>query len=156
MKNLFTPILTLLTTVAFAQTKTLQVIGSAGNTASNANAQLTWTIGEPISNTGKSTNNALTQGFHQGGLVITAVDEIEKMDVSIQPNPTSDYALIELSDLSPDNASYTLLDVAGKVIEQRKIENKQASISFQGLASATYFIQVTNNQKTKTFKIIKN
>jgi hypothetical protein len=157
MKKIYTSILTIFTTLTFAQTNTLQVVGSAGNTATSVNTQLTWTIGEPIVNTATSTNNVLTQGFNQGLLLITAIDDLKNTTVSIQPNPTSDFAIIKLDDQNISNAQYTLTDINGKVIQQNKIENKQTSVSFQDLANATYFIQVTtNNQKAKTFKIIKN
>lgn len=157
MKKIYTSILTVFTTITFAQTNTLQVVGTAGNTATSGNTQLTWTIGEPIVNTATSTNNVLTQGFNQGTLLITAIDDLKNTTVSIQPNPTSEYAIIRLDDQNLSNAQYTLTDINGKVIQQNKIENKQTSVSFQDLANATYFIQVlTNNQKTKTFKIIKN
>jgi hypothetical protein len=157
MKKIYTSVLTIVTTVTFAQTNTLQVVGSAGNTAISGNSQLTWTIGEPIVNTATSTNNVLTQGFNQGLLLITAIDDVKNNNVSIQPNPTSDFAIIKLDDQNLSNAQYTLTDINGKVIQQNKIENKQTFVSFQDLANATYFIQVvTNNQKAKTFKVIKN
>jgi hypothetical protein len=157
MKKIYTSILTIFTTLTFAQTNTLQVVGSAGNTVTSGNTQLTWTIGEPIVNTATSTNNILTQGFNQGVLLITAIDDLKNTTVTIQPNPTSDFAIIKLDDQNLSNAQYTLTDINGKVIQQNKIENKQTSVSFQDLANATYFIQVvTNNQKAKTFKVIKN
>jgi predicted Fe-Mo cluster-binding NifX family protein len=157
MKKIYTSILTIFTSLTFAQTNTLQVIGSAGNTATSGNTQLTWTIGEPIVTTATNTSNLLTQGFNQGTLIITAIDELKNLSVSIQPNPTSDFAIIKLDDQNLSNAQYTLIDINGKVIQQNKIENKLTSVSFQDLANATYFIQVTtNNQKAKTFKVIKN
>lgn len=157
MKKIYTSILTIFTTLTFAQTNTLQVIGSAGNTATDGNTQLTWTIGESIVNTATSTYNVLTQGFNQGMLLITAIEDLKNLNVTIQPNPTSDFAIIKLDDHNLSNAQYTLTDINGKIIQQNKIENQQTSISFQHLANATYFIQViTNNQKTKTFKVIKN
>jgi len=157
MKKIYTSVLTIFTTFAIAQTNTLQVIGSAGNTATNGNTQLTWTIGEPIVTAATSTNNILTQGFNQGTLIITAIEDLKNLNVSIQPNPTSDFAIIKLDDQNISNAQYTLTDINGKVIQQNKIENIQTSVSFQDLANATYFIQViTNNQKAKTFNVIKN
>ncbi|MBP6183141.1 T9SS type A sorting domain-containing protein [Flavobacterium sp.] len=157
MKKIYTSILTIYTTLTFAQINTVQVVGSAGNTARSGNTLLTWTIGEPIVNTATTTNNVLTQGFNQGLLLITAIDELKNTTISIQPNPTSDFVIIKLDDQNLINAQYTLTDINGKVIQQNKIENKQTSVSFQDLANTTYFIQVsTNNQKAKTFKIIKN
>ncbi len=157
MKKIYTSILTIFTTLTFAQTNTLQVVGSAGNSTTSGNAQLTWTMGEPIINTATNVTTVLTQGFNQAELIITAIDELKNKTVSIQPNPTSDFAIIKLDDQNLNNAQYTLTDINGKVIQQNKIENKQTSVSFQDLSNATYFIQVvTNNQKAKTFKVIKN
>lgn len=157
MKKIYTSILSVITTLTFAQTNTLQVLGSAGNTATIGNTEMTWTIGEPIANTAISTNNVLIQGFNQGALLITAIDDLKNLNVSIQPNPTSDFAIIKLDDQNLSNAQYTLTDINGKLIQQNKIENKQTIVSFQDLSHATYFLQVkTNNQNTKTFKVIKN
>jgi hypothetical protein len=157
MKIIYTSIFTILTSLTFAQTNTLQVIGSAGNTVTNGNTQLTWTIGETIVNSASNTNNVLTQGFNQGLLLITAIDDLKNTSITIQPNPTSDFAIINLDDQNLSSAQYVLTDINGKVIQQNKIENQQTSISFQDLANATYFVQViTNNQKAKTFKVIKN
>jgi hypothetical protein len=157
MKKIYTSIFTIFTTLTFAQTNSLQVVGSAGNTATSGNTQLTWTIGEPIVNTASNTNNVLTQGFNQGALIITAIDDLKNMSVTIQPNPTSDFAIINLDEKNLSDAHYILTDLNGKVIQQNKIVNKQTSVSFQELADATYFVQViTNNQKAKTFKVIKN
>ncbi len=157
MKKNYTFILTIFSTLTFAQTNTLQVIGSAGNTATSASTQLTWTIGEPVVNTASTSNYVLTQGFNQGLLLIEAIDDFDNTTVSIQPNPTSDFAIIKFDDQNLSNMQYILTDIYGKVIQQKKIDSNQIYVSFQDLTNATYFIQViTINKKAKTFKIIKN
>ena len=74
--------------MTFAQTNSLQIIGSTGNTVTSGKTQLIWTIGEPIVNIATSTNNVLSQGFNQGWLLITASDDLKILNISIQPNPT--------------------------------------------------------------------
>ena len=104
MKKIYTSILTIFTTLTFAQTNTLQVVGSSGNSTTSGNTQLTWTIGEPIVTTATSTNNILTQGFNQGLLLITAIDDLKNTSITIQPNPTSDFAFIKLDEQNLSNA----------------------------------------------------
>jgi hypothetical protein len=157
MKKIFTSFILLTASVCFSQTNTLQVIGSAGNTATGGNTQLNWTIGEPITNTASNTNNILTQGFNQSALLITAIDEKQNSNITISPNPTADFVTINIEENELQNAQYLLHDINGKLILQNKITDKQTKLSFIDLAKAIYFVEVsTNNQKTKTFKIIKN
>ncbi len=157
MKNIFTSFILLTSNICFSQTNTLQVIGSAGNTAANGNTQLNWTIGEPITNTATNTNNILTQGFNQSGLLITAIDEKQNSNITIFPNPTSDFVTINIDENDLKNARYLVHVINGKLILQNKISEKQTKLSFSELVPATYFIVVSaNNKKVKTFKIIKN
>jgi hypothetical protein len=157
MKKIFTSFILLTSSVCFSQTNTLQVIGTAGNTATNANTQLSWTIGETITNTATNPNNILTQGFNQSALLITAIDEKQNSNITVSPNPTADFITISILENELQNAQYLLLDINGKLILQNNIQDTQTKISFTELAKATYFVVVlTNKQKTKTFKIIKN
>ena len=53
--------------------------------------------------------------------------------------------------------NFQLYDISGKLIESRKIISRTETIAMANLASATYFLKVTNNNnEVKTFKIIKN
>jgi hypothetical protein len=157
MKKILTSFILLTSSICFSQTNTLQVIGSAGNTATNSNTQLSWTIGEPITNTATNTNSILTQGFNQSVLVITAIDDNQNSNITISPNPTADFVIISINENDLQNAQYLLHDINGKLVLQNKITDKQTKLSFIELANSTYFVDVvTNNQKTKTFKIIKN
>lgn len=47
------------------QSNTNEVIGSAGQQNSTGNAQVSWTIGEGVTQTFVGSSDALTQGFHQ-------------------------------------------------------------------------------------------
>ncbi len=123
----------------------------------NANTQLSWTIGEPITNTATNPNNILTQGFNQSVLLITAIDEKQNSNITVTPNPTADFVTISIHENDLENAQYLLHDINGKLILQSIIQDTQTKIPFTELAKATYFVEVlTNNQKTKTFRIIKN
>lgn len=48
-----------------------EVISTAGEHYENSNGSISWTIGEPVIETLESTNNYLTQGFHQPTVIPT-------------------------------------------------------------------------------------
>lgn len=156
MKHFIILFLTLFNSALFAQTKTQQIIGSAGNSVSNGTAQLSWSIGEPITKTGANGGIELAQGFHHKSLKVTSLDELSDHSVSIYPNPTADIITIDLYDKNLVQASYTLTDLQGRIIETKKIETQKWNIGFKDLPAAAYIIQVSNQDKVRTFKVIKN
>ena len=55
------------------------------------------------------------------------------------------------------NLEFQVLDMLGKVIENKKITSSIETIEMDNLPDATYFLTVRyNEQSIKTFKIIKN
>jgi hypothetical protein len=133
----------------------LVVIGSAGNSTIVGNNQLSWTIGEPIINTSITPNGILTQGFHQGDILISVIDENNKINASIYPNPTTSEIVISIGEENLLNARYRLQDSFGKLLVERKIISKESNVSLESVPSASYFIQVLLDNQIKTFKIIK-
>ena len=139
----------------YAQSDNLVVIGSAGNSTIVGNNQLSWTIGEPIINTSITPNGILTQGFHQGDILISVIDENNKINASIYPNPTTSEIVISIGEENLLNARYRLQDSFGKLLVERKIISKESNVSLESVPSASYFIQVLLDNQIKTFKIIK-
>ena len=139
----------------YAQSDNLVVIGSAGNSTIVGNNQLSWTIGEPIINTSITPNGILTQGFHQGNILISEIDENNKINASIYPNPATSEIVILVGEENLLNASYRLQDSFGKLLVERKIISKESKLSLESVPSASYFIQVLLDNQIKTFKIIK-
>ncbi len=156
MKTILMVIFTISYSIAYPQTQNQQIIGSAGKSSDSNAIQIAWTIGEVI--VGKGVNNEilLTQGFHQSNLFVTALEEVSSIQMSIQPNPTSDFVSIKIDEKELKGATYTLFDIHGRIINQQKIETTELNISLQALPPASYFLRVNINEKVKTFKIIKN
>jgi hypothetical protein len=76
---------------AQSQSISPEVIGSSGEHFSNANASISWTIGEPVITTETGTNAIVTQGFHQPEYQIgVTVPESHPASVEVQlyPNPS--------------------------------------------------------------------
>lgn len=89
-----------------------------------------------------------------------AVSEIAPRtpDISVYPNPTSDYFELRFADFAA-NKKYEIkiLDVMGKEIFQSNVVNPQSEIkiSMQGFSPGIYFVQVTANGISSMQKVVK-
>ncbi len=135
-----------------------EVVSNSGNSFSNDNLNVSWTLGETIINTEQSTDKQLTQGFHQSKLVITAVKENIQADFSIIvfPNPTADYLNLTLEKIDANKLQFSLIDSNGKILSNTFPESNQTQIAMHQYPSGSYYLQVREkNNILKSFKIIK-
>jgi hypothetical protein len=138
-----------------------EVVSTQGDSYSNANGSIDFTVGEAIINTGTDGTNDLTQGFHQTNLNFLGVeDNAPNYEASIFPNPTSDVLNIKTS--SFENVTYTLYDAQGKLVLQSILAAEVTPIQVSHLAPGAYSLQLTFEEgkksasKSKTFKLIKS
>ena len=136
-----------------------ELVTTAGGYGSSASAKVTWTIGEPVTETVAGTNSILTQGFNQGDLIITIIKDPELSGLSIKayPNPATDNLKISVGDTEFDYLDYILFDIRGQIIQKNKLKGAQSEILMERLAPSTYFLKIyKNNTEIAIFKIIKN
>ena len=133
-----------------------EVVSTQGDSYSNASANIDFTIGEVIINTGTDGTNDLTQGFHQTNWNFVGLDDNDpSYEATIFPNPTSELLNIRTSTF--ENVTYTLYDAQGKLILQDKLSAEQTPIQVSQLAPGNYSITLTNEtQNLKTFKLVKS
>jgi len=122
-----------------------QVIASAGTHYTGSNAQLSWTVGEPVITTVSNGSNTITQGFHQTLLNPVSVEEqtVAGVNVSVFPNPTSDKLNISLVNNLKD-LQMDLFDMNGKLLESRKIGATEGNVqlSMINYARANYLLRI--------------
>ncbi len=150
MKNLLLILFSiLLSNLCFGQTIDMQVISSSGYYGSQN--QLEYTVGEVII----AGNSKLTQGFHQGNLIITAIDDvILDIEITAYPNPAMHGVNINTNDI--DNAQIRLFDFRGKQLATITIDRFPYYVDMNKYASGVYFIQLYNKKQIlKTFKVEK-
>ena len=120
------------------RTQTLEpyVIASAGKQVSNNGISLSYTIGEPVVATFRSSDNSkiLTQGFQQpNDIIISGIDNSNlNFNVTFFPNPTRDIVNIRIFNSIPDRKfSIIFLDRIGQILEipiSKKTINKIENI----------------------------
>lgn len=132
-----------------------EVVATQGDSYSNASANIEFTIGEVVINTGTDGTNDLTQGFHQTNWNFVGVeDHAPSYEAIIFPNPTEDVLNIRTSTF--ENVTYTLYDAQGNLVMQDILSAEQTPIQVSQLAPGNYSIILNNQtQNLKTFKLVK-
>jgi len=140
-------------------TNAQEVISSAGNTYSAGGYEVSWTLGEPVIETIKGTNNTLTQGFHQTNLTVTALDELNLpgLNLSVYPNPVKHILNIKAIGREDIKLQYRIFGIDGRLLFQREIMNNPEEINMLPYAAGSYLLKVstTGDNPLQTFKIIK-
>ena len=132
-----------------------EVVSTQGDSYSNGSANIDFTIGEVIIDTGTDGTNDLTQGFHQTNWNFLGVENHSpNYEAIIFPNPTEDVLNIRTSMF--ENVTYTLYDAKGKLVMQDILSAEQTPIQVSQLAPGSYSLTLNNEtQNLKTFKLIK-
>lgn len=69
----------------------------------------------------------------------------------IYPNPTE--GIVSIKGSLPDNCTYTIFDINGKLLQSNRYENN--SISLEGLENGFYIIRFSDGIQTVSFKVMK-
>lgn len=134
-------------------------VNTAGGNATGTGGSASYSIGQVVYTTNAGTSGSVAQGVqHAYEIFPVGGSNIYSVTASIQPNPTEDMLLLQLSNFNQGTFNYTLHDAQGKLVLNGNIQSKQTIIETQQLPSAVYFLSVINDRKEKieTFKIIKN
>lgn len=84
-----------------------------------------------------------------------SISEQESIELSIFPNPTSNYLTIRTN--SFDSKSIQIFDLAGKLIYSKETTNSQLSVSVEKFNSGLYILKVQSNKGafTERFEVKK-
>ncbi len=82
--------------------------------------------------------------------------EFSNSDYLIYPNPSSDFVHIVKHDLFEAEAEYMIVDVAGKVLESKKIlTSGSIDIDISNYENGLYMILLIDGHHSETFRVIK-
>jgi hypothetical protein len=141
-----------LSSISFSQ----EVISTQGESYSNENGSIDFTIGEVVINTGTDGTNNLTQGFHQTNWNFLGVDNHEQnFEATVYPNPMGAELYIQTENF--EYVSYVLYDATGRIVAENKLNALQTGIDVSTFAPSSYSLILLNEsqEKVKTFKLIK-
>lgn len=83
-----------------------------------------------------------------------SVSTITNNEFEIYPNPTNNIVFIHAE--KETNYNVVLTDINGKIIRKSKFSNTDNQLDISNLSKGVYFITITTNKDTNTYKIIKN
>ncbi|PCI93603.1 MAG: hypothetical protein COB15_16080 [Flavobacteriales bacterium] len=133
---------------------------ASGGEATGTGGTASYSLGQVVYTTATGTNGSVAQGVQQPFeiSVTTGVNETTiNLEMSVYPNPTTNYLQLKVDSEKLDNLNFQLIDLQGKVIDNKKLSSTTTSINVESLPKAIYFLNVVkNNQIVKTFKVIKN
>ena len=82
-----------------------------------------------------------------------STDLFDNHEISLYPNPVSDYLNISIKDNT--NSNYAIYNLTGKLIKEMTRLPASNQINVKSLKSGIYFIHLNTNQKTTIHKIVK-
>lgn len=160
-KNKSRPLAMLMTGLlwaGFAQAQ--ESANSSGGDATGSGGTVAYSIGQVVYTTNTGGNGSVAQGVQQAYEIFTVgINETElNISLSIFPNPTANNLTLQISDYNNEKLSYQLFDIQGKLLSNGQVNAQQTQIYTSSLPTATYFINVVNqeNKQVQSFKIIKN
>ena len=158
MKNYLLLILVLTASVS-VKAQQLEVVATSGDFYENSSGSLSWTLGEVAIETLSETNFILTQGFQQSKLTLTAINDLQTLgiELSVYPNPTNSFLLIEVKTDKQRDLQINLFDLNGKLILQKKIIVNKQTVHMQNYKPSIYILKVTEgNKEIRTYQIVKH
>lgn len=137
-----------------------ETLTTTGGESTGVGGTASYSIGQVVFTTNIGSTGSEAQGVQQPYEISTTVGINEtavNLEINIYPNPTANNLTLKVEDFQLSTLNYVLIDIHGKIIENKTVKASSTTIKMEGLSKATYFLQVMNkNQSVKTFKIIKN
>jgi hypothetical protein len=128
---------------------------SSGGNANGTNGSVSYSVGQIDYSNAQGTNGSINQGVQQVYEFHVGVGEELTMDVSLFPNPTNEFVILQFENFTND-LKYILSDINGKVVAKDAIEASEVQIDMREYATGSYNLTISNDTKNQTIKIIKH
>jgi hypothetical protein len=140
--------------------KAQELTNASGGNATGSGGTASYSIGQVVYTTHTGSNGSVAQGVqHAYDIYPVGISETAlNITLTVFPNPTSDNLTLQISNPINEQLTCQLFDVQGKILHTEKVSAQQTQIDMTGLASATYFLYVVNDnhKRIQSFKIVKN
>ena len=147
--------LLLMAGIAQAQEST----NTSGGEATGSGGSVSYSVGQVVYTTNSGSSGTVAQGVqHAYEISVVGVNNTQSnISLNAYPNPATDVLTLQISNYNNEKLMYQLYDLNGKLISSEQIGVSQTQINTATLPTATYFIDVLNqeNKKVQSFKILK-
>ena len=144
MKKTLIGLVLITSSISLAQSVTPDVTATAGAHFAIPSIQISWTLGETITQTLSNSSAQLTQGFQQSNISVVGISDYDfSYSVEAFPNPTIDVVRIKLSDNVTDGR-LSIIDPTGKIIHEKEITESDFILDFAPYSQGTYFLNLMN------------
>ena len=141
-----------------------EVIMTSGSNGTGNGGSVSYSVGQVVYTTNVGSGGSVAEGVQQPFEISVLTGFEEAAGITLQysafPNPTT--GMLNLTIKAPalpdiQKLCYELFDMNGNLLERKMLISSQTCFDMGKLASATYFLKVTEGLKGITsFKIIKN
>jgi hypothetical protein len=137
-----------------------EVVATGGDFYTNPNGSISWTMGEPISESFALNQHILSQGFQQSAQNYVSIPMVGNSDlIEIFPNPFDEIVYLQ-NQTNEKELFVSLYDEKLALVGAYKIQtgfSNESIISLQNIEAGVYFLHIySENGKVKTMqKLIK-
>jgi len=160
MKKPFLPFVLLSFIASLSFSLAQEVITASGGNAEGSGGSVSYSVGQVFYMTHEGTTGSVNEGVHQPYEIsaITGIEESEGIDLVLSafPNPVTDFLILRIDQDNPENLSYQLFDINGRLIQIGHVIGNETIIDMTGSIPAVYLLKVLDNEKEiKIFRILK-
>ncbi|NLL28843.1 MAG: T9SS type A sorting domain-containing protein [Bacteroidales bacterium] len=134
-------------------------VNAAGGNGTGSGGSVSYSVGQVVYTSNSGNGGTVDQGVQHAYEIFTIGINETALDISLTvfPNPTTENLTLQISDYNNEKLSYQLFDMQGKELSKEQIVAQQTLIDMSSLPTATYFLNVVNQEskKVQSFKIIK-
>lgn len=141
--------------IGWSSAMSQEVVTTQGDSYSNSNGSIDFTIGETIIFTGTDGSHDITQGFHQTGWNLVELDDVDPLiEIIVFPNPINEYLNIRTTDF--DGVKFVLSDASGRLVLEGNLESQTSVLQVGKLAPGQYNLSLYSDVSLlKVFKLQK-
>lgn len=133
---------------------------SSGGEAKGSGGTASYSIGQVFYTANEYSLGSVSQGIQHAYEIFVVDVKKTTLNISLStfPNPTSNNLTVNVGDFRNEKLFFQLVDAQGKMLNNGPLTTKQTQINTSSLPSATYFLNISNqeNIKVQSYKIIKN
>jgi hypothetical protein len=155
-KGLLIVLFIVIANLMVAQSLDRALLSSGGESYVSGSMQADVSIGEPVVETYEGDDYVLTQGFQQGLLVFTEIENLKAIEFQLYPNPAVDYVNFEFPVDDFQDVTLQVVSLNGQMIWESQLTETISEIQISSWPVGVYLLRIIADDELKiTSKISK-